>query len=338
MNLLYLALVPLVCSLDRAYIDANVTNHSKLIDNHNETFYTTSKILSKPCTILAVEFLIDPKLSNNDTEIDTAFVCEIHPKDNDGKSGKRIPIKVQSGQMKELTQMLNNGTLISGETRYDSTGNYIYGNELHVFDIDPEKFKVKKRKSKRLDTGIKPILAIRVTATDYDVEDSADQISDDIFGTYGDPNNLVSQFSACTFGQLNITTDYDDPNIDAVLAAPGVLNVNINMALEGSGDSYPLYAIEAAVQRVAERKLGFELPGPFEQVMIILHSCRGSQCGYAAYAYIHDWLSVFVESYYKYTGVLVHELGHNFGLAHSGRAGSGEYTDHSCMVSSCKKI
>ena len=56
-------------------------------------------------------------------------------------------------------------------------------------------------------------------------------------------------------------------------------------------------------------------------------------CGWAAYAYVNSWMSVYQAHYYKLVGVTVHELGHNFGLAHSGKASDGKaYTDHTGMM------
>ncbi len=48
---------------------------------------------------------------------------------------------------------------------------------------------------------------------------------------------------------------------------------------------------------------------------------------------MNSWMSVYQAHYYKLVGVTVHELGHNFGLAHSGKASDGKaYTDHTGMM------
>ena len=43
-------------------------------------------------------------------------------------------------------------------------------------------------------------------------------------------------------------------------------------------------------------------------------------------------MSVYQDHYYKMVGVTVHELGHNFGLAHSGGLNGKTYTDHTGMM------
>jgi len=99
------------------------------------------------------------------------------------------------------------------------------------------------------------------------------------------------------------------------------------MNLNGSSDNAIHNAITAAVQY----KLGFGLPGPFQQVMYIKHACFGPHCGYAALADSNSWMSVFQGDYYKDAGVQMHEIGHNFGLAHSGM-GQDTYADHTCLM------
>ena len=95
----------------------------------------------------------------------------------------------------------------------------------------------------------------------------------------------------------------------AVYDAPGVISVNIDISLENSAR----LDIQNAITVKVQDKLGIKLPGPFKHVMYIVERCF-IDCGYAAYAYINGQISVFQGPNYKYVGVLVHELGHNFGL------------------------
>jgi hypothetical protein len=130
------------------------------------------------------------------------------------------------------------------------------------------------------------------------VEENATEISDDIFGTHGDPLNLKSQMFDCSFGQLNVTPgDIDDPHE----AAPGVIEVTIIESLQEASRSRIRKAITTAVQN----KLGFSLPGPYQHVMYILEGCY-SDCGWAAYAYVNSWNSVYQDVYYKHVMVQMH--------------------------------
>ncbi|KAL3796048.1 hypothetical protein ACHAW5_010586 [Stephanodiscus triporus] len=60
-------------------------------------------------------------------------------------------------------------------------------------------------------------------------------------------------------------------------------------------------------------KLQMKLPGPYKHVMYIVESCY-VDCGYAAYAYVNNYISVYQGKYYKDVAVSMHEIGHNFGL------------------------
>jgi len=75
------------------------------------------------------------------------------------------------------------------------------------------KFKAKKKSKdkstpwttsnrRRLTTGTKTVLVVRVVATDSSTTASAAQLSDSVFGTNGDLVNLKTQYAACSHNQL----------------------------------------------------------------------------------------------------------------------------------------
>ena len=75
------------------------------------------------------------------------------------------------------------------------------------------KFKAKKKSKdkstpwttsnrRRLTTGTKTVLVVRVVANDSSTTASADQLSDSVFGTNGDLVNLKTQYAACSHNQL----------------------------------------------------------------------------------------------------------------------------------------
>ena len=163
-----------------------------------------------------------------------------------------------------------------------------------------------RRLDPRLLFGDKPILVVKV----YDVNglarpESEAQIGDDIFGTLGDPVNLKSQLYDCSHEQLNVIPGAIEDPTGTIEAAPGVMNVTIPIDITTAATRSD---VRNAVNAAAQAKLGFTLPGPYEQVMYVLEGCY-NDCGWAAYAYINSWNSVYQSSYYKQVGVLVHELG-----------------------------
>ena len=52
-------------------------------------------------------------------------------------------------------------------------------------------------------TGTRSVLVVRVVAADATTTASEAQLSDSVFGTFGDAFNLKSQYNACSYGQLN---------------------------------------------------------------------------------------------------------------------------------------
>ena len=160
--------------------------------------------------------------------------------------------------------------------------------------------------------GVKHTLVVKV----YDVNgkartESPEQISDDIFGTNGDAVNLRTQMSACSMGRVDLRPgDNGNGNIDQTLyVAPGVITVQIDISIESNSRT----DIENGITTKVQDKLKITLPGPYKHVIYIVEKCY-VDCTYAAYAYVNSYLGVYQGENYKYVGVLMHEIGHNFGL------------------------
>ena len=316
-------------------IFAEATN---LRSNSLGELLNSRKLQTKACTVLAFSDLPvrdlegDPLHSGKDDQ----FECEMDPEDADGHYGLSFPIQATRVQNQMMISMLQSGDLVSGYSTLLLPGSEIGtsgGDEESVFLPLGHEISLGKKNSHAqghrhlaVVTGKKPILAVKVHALDHSVIATPAQISNDIFGTNGDPVNMKSQFFACSMGKLNIEAG-DASNVQHEVA-PGVIEVNIPINLEGNSRATIKNAITTAVQA----KLGFSLPGPYHQVMYIVEKCY-LDCGWAAYAYINSWNSVFQGDYYKYSGVQMHELGHNFNLAHSGGLDLQTYTDHTCLVS-----
>lgn len=66
--------------------------------------------------------------------------------------------------------------------------------------------------------------------------------------------------------------------------------------------------------------------------MYSLEDCYGNECGWAAYGGVNSWFTVYKGDNYKYPPVIMHEIGHNLNLAHSGGSDGKTYSDHSCLM------
>lgn len=262
--------------------------------------------MTKPCKVLALAKLSIPG-EGPDFDQDE-FECELDAADADGIAGLSYPIQMDTAQAADLSAMYENGELVSGESFLDLPDVAVERGRGVVL---PPGQTVKlttpaARRKLAIVTGDKPILAVRVTDVNGLVyPHSASVMSDNIFGTYGDPNNLASQLNACSMNQLNIVTDYAAPMDTQFLSDVGIIDVTINIDITTATTRYDVRnAVTAAVQT----KLGFTLPGPFQQVMYMLEKCYGEDCGWAAYAYLNSWNSVYQGGYYSMTGVQVSEM------------------------------
>jgi len=199
-------------------------------------------------------------------------------------------------------------------------------------------------------SGKKHILIVRVIdALGSSVPDDAMYVSDKFFGTDGDGETFMSQFDSCSYGDFDVTYhcvaspddagtcrdddgvvgEYDE-RISPFLSAPGVLEIELDVTLD-----VPQHRLRSEMNRRVSETLGgsenFPLPGPFSHVLYVIAECKQG-CGWAAYAYVNSWLSVYQRVFYRYPAVAMHEVGHNLNLAHSGGTDGKAYTDHSCLM------
>ena len=256
--------------------------------------------LSSSCTVEVAIKLPIPDESMDTDEV--SFECELDPTDTKGVSGISVPLKLDDEQKSDLQKKLETGELVSGESEL-MFDNGIMLSDIEV-DIPPgqglsisnDNVSTNDRRLAIL-SGEKPILVVKVTDVNGLARtESPAQIGDDIFGTLNDAVNLKSQMAACSMNELNIVPG-EAPNA----AAPGVIEVTIPISLTSSSQQ----EIRNAVAIAAQAKLEFSLPGPYQQVMYVLEKCYVG-CGWAAYAYVNSWLSVYQGGYYKSAGVQMH--------------------------------
>ncbi len=220
--------------------------------------------------------------------------CEMDPSDVDGKTGLTRVISASDEQLASLEAIFARSKVVSSETvLYHGQGVEFDGESIFLPDcLDIEDSIVRDLSRRRLAVvdGTNPVLAVRVTdGAGLAHPDGADVISDNVFGTGGDEVNLRSQLEACSFGKLRVQAGANPP--DPNEAAEGVVEVSIDVSLEGSSR----VAVRNAVSSALQDLLGHALPGPYQHVMYILEETAGSDDtidgGWAAYALINHWVS-----------------------------------------------
>ena len=175
-----------------------------------------------------------------------------------------------------------------------SEGGYQYSNEL---DRAASKTSFWNRK---LQTGNKKVVVLRIIAQDKSTTASEAQLTDDIFGTAGDPLNLKSQFDQCSYGQLQ----FQPTTSVAAIGSDGVYTVRMPTTVVTNQADNPI--AWAAVSK-AEADLGVSLTSIADHVIVCIPP--GTSGGWIAYAYIGYWLSVFNDDWCRYPSGLMHELG-----------------------------
>jgi len=283
-------------------------------------------------------------------ETDEEFVCEL-------SSGAIAAIQGTDDQFTTMRKMLNNGTLISAESNVEMAVQRIpsivtaegipdrFAKEEVIVSLPTGNIKLieenesirrrltdKRRRLGNRFEGNKKVLLIRITDVDgRSIPETARQVSNKFFGTYGDAMTVKSGFESCSFGAMKITSDYSGTSVDtSKLSAPGVVDVTIGLSLSSASQ---VDIIEAAATAVM-KKLDVGLPGPFAHVIFILEDCYTgeAECNFAAYGYVNHWVLVTLKQNWAYPAVIMHELGHNLNLAHSGGLDGGSYTDHTCLM------
>ena len=247
------------------------------------------------------------------------FVCERH-------DGATVPVVGTATQMAALRELLHAGELVSarsvvevepvgGKTAMMATVGISEGATavtLPAGDIrlvrgpgdgDGDGRRL-NRNSENMFLGDKKVLVVRVTDKEgRAIKEDAEYVSDKFFGTYGDRVTAKSGLEACSLGQFVATNDYDGAVPENRLAAPGVLDVALDVRLTHVTQE----ALVRAATTAAGRALGVALPGPFDHVAFVVEGCYavgGGYCGFNAYAYINHWLSVFFGLNYRYPAVV----------------------------------
>ena len=173
---------------------------------------------------------------------------------------------------------------------------------------------------------MKKVFVIRADAPDASTSSSIDEISDKVFGTYGDILNLKSQFVACS---------YDEPTFEPVSDTfngynfvSGVGQVTIETSVQGVENSVIRDAMIAAANAKYGDLQSKVTNGEIDYVMLCLPA--GTSGSWIAYGYVNWWLSVYNNQWCNFPSAQMHELGRNIGLAPSRK--TAMYDDQGCMM------
>lgn len=171
-------------------------------------------------------------------------------------------------------------------------------------------------------TGVRRALSVKVDAPDIDCPLSARELADDVFGLYGDPVSFALQIRDCSREQLIIVPATHSEAVD------GVITVTLGMTVYNKTRESVTNAARAALLA----KVG-SLQN-FDYVLYCIPSgTRHFGLRWLAYAFVGGKESFYNNVWSSSLSAMMHEVGHNFGLLHSGVPGK-EYQDTTCMMGS----
>jgi hypothetical protein len=188
------------------------------------------------CSISAVSYLQipgEPPIAGGDEK----FGCD------DG-IGPFIPLHLDNAQKKSLMDLAANGKLNFGSSAIDVRNSKI--NADGSIAMPPGKAisliasknpnNPFQRRQLQSGTGNKHFLLFRVTDKDGLVySHTAAQMSDNLFGTYGDTMNLKSQLTTCSVGKYTVVPGGKlGYNTTALESAPGVIDITIDVSLNNT--------------------------------------------------------------------------------------------------------
>jgi len=274
---------------------------------------TSRRLNFDSCTVLKSIIEYDNRVANEEDSREEICSCEF----DDGTIAKLNNLGELCAELESTKSVITSSADISfnAETQEASIP---VGATIETYTLDKEASENRRRLQV---TGNKLIVIIRAVALDSETTSSEAVLKREILGIGGgDSVNLASQYSACSYGQLTFSP--------STLGNDGSHTVNIETTVTGKSNN----VIQGAMVTEANNDLGIQAAlgnGSLQYVLLCIPP--GTSGGWIAYAYINSYLSVYNNRWCEYPSGLMHEIGHNLGLAHSGDGGNS-YGDQSGMM------
>ena len=179
-----------------------------------------------------------------------------------------------------------------------------------------------RRRLATRNTGVVKTLVLRPVAPNGAVVAlSAAQLRNDIFE---DTMCLKSQLAACSYQQVDIQPV-------ATVGDGGIVDValDINPIEDGTRNGN---RGELAANAMAKAKELFGGDEEFSSQFDLVLSCLPTSGTWIAFAYTNRFDSYYNKKYCSGSDIVLHEVGHNFGLSHSGKEGGDTYGDYTGIM------
>ena len=167
------------------------------------------------------------------------------------------------------------------------------------------------------------VLTIRVNAADLSTTVPTSKLTEKIYGS-NLGFSLRSQYEACSLGKL-VFIPFEGATKTGEEISNGIGEVNITNNANGTSAILFTQVVESATTK----KYG-DLGSQFDNVIFCLppETVVDGDKDWMGFAFYNHWLASINDLYCSYPSALMHEVGHNLGLAHSDK----DYGDTSCMM------
>lgn len=199
------------------------------------------------------------------------------------------------------------------------------GSNSHITITEQSKVKTAgkesvRRRSLAVTQGFRDVLVVRVEYQGRSPQLSSEDLAGRIFGAGSKQvgQSVSEQFRACSFGKLELVP------FTGLGVENGVAEVVITTAVSGNNSVLTLQNLVVARARATWRI------SRLDHLIIVMPDVglRYSGTAFLAYAYFDSAVSVYNDQWAGRLSGVMHELGHNLGLHHSGQSGN-EYGDQS---------
>uniref|UniRef100_A0A7S2YG23 VWFA domain-containing protein n=1 Tax=Entomoneis paludosa TaxID=265537 RepID=A0A7S2YG23_9STRA len=170
--------------------------------------------------------------------------------------------------------------------------------------------------------GRRSVLAVIVRLEDAYPIITEDRLKDSLFGTDGDDRTLKSLYAGCSRGQLDMVPS-DDRTGPVNPIAGGVTTLYIPKTLS-SGENVIRNTITARL------KEEYGVSSPQELADHVMYCLPEGVMPLASWSFVHNWLSVYTDTYCTHATFQSHEIAHNLNLADSGKF--KDYDDHTGIM------
>lgn len=230
---------------------------------------------------------------------DTELECEL-------PNGKFFTVPVTKDWIEEKR---SNGFLISGKTKLDTRGATFdeATGELILPNGSPPGLVNNPNHNRKLAVtqGTKSVLVVRVVAADGAATTDEAGLSDNVFGTYGDPVNLKSQYQACSKGDLDFVPALSRTKVgggvDASDISVGATTVNVATTV-AEGDVTMRNAVTQALNAQ------FGVSSPTALANHVMYCLPAQAMNGIAYAFVNSWMSVYKDTWCNSPSGQIHEV------------------------------